>query len=365
MRESMEESKREMDLYLAGSRGRQMGRGMEEDEDDEEDDARSVATMVDSDETEARVRERRREDWDPERPRTPEPTMNGNGDDEHDSPREEPKENAELVSRIQTLSSEIVDAVQVSRTLQTQHGEAMSAVRLLTERVGMLENGMASRVAEAEHRWEVWRAKFEDGWKKERESWEAERERLRGVVREWEEASRRAHEEEEERELNERLSEDEFVDEEEEEVDEVPEDAEEGEILTLANGWKDSVRPRKPRRRRPSHKATLAIRALKSAAGGFGEAGGSSTPKAEDDVPRLGLRSTKRFEHTERELARSGSASTFKGGKEESSESGKESGDTLKESLDDSEPGGKVGRAGGRKKTTPVLQVSLPAGKPC
>lgn len=362
MRDSMEESKREMDLYFAGPRGRRMTRGMDDDYDDDDDDARSIATMMDNDESEARMRDRRRGDRERERPRAPEPTMNGNGDDTQDFPREGIKENAELVTRIQTLSSEIAEAVRLSRSLQSQHGEAMSAVKVLTERVGELENGMGSRVAEAEQRWELWRGKFEEGWKKERETWEAERERLRGVVREWEEASRRAHEEEEERELNERLSEDDFIDEEEEEEEvEGGEEAEEGEMLTLANGWKEDVRPRKPRRRRPSHKASLAIRALKSAAGRMEEESGSVTPTAEDEVPRLRLRARKGFEEKERGLARSGSASTFKGGKEESSESGKESGDTLKDSLDEGENAdatGKGGRVGRKSRDGTVIQAS-------
>ena len=362
MRESVEESKREMDLYLTGTRGRQMGRGMLDDDDDDDDDARSVSTLMDSDEGEARVRDRRRGDIQRERPRTPEPIMNGNGDDAHDSPGESRRENEELVSGIQTLSNEITEAVQLSRTLQSQHEEAMSAVKLLTERVGELENGITSRVTEAEQRWELWRAKFEEGWKKERESWDAERERLRGVVREWEEASRRAHEEEEERELNERLSGDDSVDEEDEGADGFPEDAEEGEILALGNGWKGDVRPRKPRRRRPSSKAILAVRAFKSAAGGMGEETGLTTPTAGHEIPRLGLHARKRFEKSERELERSGSASTFKGGKEESSESGKESLDTLEEALDvegDGTRPGKGGRTGRKTKLNTVLQVGF------
>ena len=358
IRASMQESKREMELFFAGSRGRQLGRGTESDDlEDDEDDARSVLTVTESDGDEARVRERRLGERERHRPRTPEPIMNGSSHPAHNSSEDYAKANEELVARIQTLSSEITDAVQLSRTLQSQHGEAMATVKILVERVGVLENGVASRVAETEQRWEVWRSKFEEGWKKERESWEVERERLRGVVREWEEASRRAHEEEEERELNERLSEDGFVNDAEEEIDQGGEEGEESEQLDVVDGWKEDLQVRKVRRRRPSHKATLAIRALKSAAGdGIGDDGINGAAIAEDGVPRLRIR------RKGSELARSGSSKTFRGEKEDSSESGKESADTLKESPELEDNGslnGKGGRQVRRKKETTMMQVSL------
>ena len=360
MREQMEETKHEMDLFLAGNRGRQFGRIVDDD-----DDSRSVVTLMDNEDAEERMRDRRRserENGSRERPRTPEPTMNG--DDEHvDVSRSENAvvaQNAQLAERIESLTGEIAEAVQLSQNLQSQHSEAMTAVRLLTERVGVLENGMMSRVAETEQRWEVWRGKFEEGWRKERETWEIERERLRGVVREWEEASRRAHEEDEERELNERLSEDDFIDEEHEEEDEATDDAEEREMMTLNSGWKEGevleVRPRKPRRRRPSHKTALAVRALKAV---VMDSTGATTPKADSQVldgspsppdrPRVPNRRLGKGK-----LVRRGSASTFKGEKD-SSESGKESGDTLKDSIDAVGPV-KLGRR--KKQSRAVLQVS-------
>ncbi|WVQ98264.1 hypothetical protein IAU59_005387 [Kwoniella sp. CBS 9459] len=420
MREQMEESKREMELLLAGHRGRQLGRRVLDDDDDDDDDARSVMTLMDSDDAEQRVRERRkaereggderRSNRQPDRPRTPEPTsLNGDPEsDEEDSSSatsqgesqqphingtaatsssrvsEIEQQNAELVSRIQTLSAEIAEAVSLSKTLQTQHFEAMSAVKILTEKVGTLEDGIAGKIAEemnkAEQKWDSWRVKFEEGWKKERESWDAERERLRGVVREWEEASRRAHEEEEDRELNESLSEDEQEDD-DEEVDE--EEEERGErsagVLSL-DGWEEgaessgrvSISPsRKPRRRRPSQKAVLAVKALQSLAvddsENAGNGVGSSSPKGTsptspsggDSLPSLagpgsasgttgaGSRGTKLRSRSKRPLglskrrdditSRSGSSRTIQADdlkdkdKENSSESGRESVSTLKE----------------------------------
>jgi len=274
VKEQMEETKREMDLLLASTRGRQ--RRVWDDDDD--DDARSVATVM------------------PE---------------EDDGP-DLAAQNAALTARVESMSAEIAEVIQLSKSLQAQHGEAMSAVQALTDRIGALETGFTSRVAEevgkTDQKWENWKTKFEETHRKDRESWEAERERLRGVVREWEEASRRAHEEEEERELNEEMS------------------GEEGEVSL---GWKDLddetptfTTSRKGRRRRPSHRAELAIDALKAVA----DATGSSTPKQtaqELDTGRNGPR-IRASKVRKVELPRTGSASTIRDEKD-SSDSGKSS----------------------------------------
>ena len=366
MREQMEASQREMDLFMSGARNRQLsGAVADEDEDEDEDDSRSTTTLMDNDDAEERVRLRRKADAQATfndggypRPGTPEPGANGDRESTNattDVTESDPvhTQNAELVARIQTMSTEIAEATQLSRDLQTQHGEAMNAVRTLTQKVGDLEEGIALRVAEevnkAEKRWESWRIKFEEGWKKERESWDAERERLRGVVREWEEASRRAHEEEEDRELNERLSEDDFMDEDEE----GEEDEESSEMVAIGSGWKAdgvldvssslpvcSPSRSKTRRRRPSHRTALAVRALKAVA----DDTGSATPKADlqglEDSPSqgsgrlpprdIGVKVGRRG-YDGVNARRSGCARNVKTEKE-SSESGKDSGDTLKES---------------------------------
>lgn len=123
-------------------------------------------------------------------------------------------QNTELSLRLDALSSELERALELSRSLQSQHAEATSTVKALEERVQSLEKDMARRVTEAseagkaaEDKWEAWKSRFEQDWRKEKEGWDLERERLRGVVREWEEASRRAQEEEEERRMNGRMNE--------------------------------------------------------------------------------------------------------------------------------------------------------------
>lgn len=137
-------------------------------------------------------------------------------------------QNTALSLRLDALSSELEQALELSRSLQSQHAEATSTVKVLEERVQSLEKDMARRVTEvstagkaAEDKWEAWKNRFEEGWRKEKEGWELERERLRGVVREWEEASRRAQEEEEERLMNSRMGgEDTIVDSDEGDSDE-------------------------------------------------------------------------------------------------------------------------------------------------
>lgn len=300
VKEQMEETKREMDLLLANTRGRQRRVWNDDDEPDDDDDTKSIATVMPDDDDE-------------ERP--PTNGVNGNGTDLV-------AQNAELVAKVESMSAEIADVIQLTKSLQTQHGEALSAVQALTERLGALETGFTSRVAEevskTEQKWESWKTMFEDTHRKDRETWEAERERLRGVVREWEEASRRAHEEEEERELNEELS------------------GEEEEVADIDSSWKNLdedtptfAQTRKGRRRRPSHRASLAIDALKAVADGQGSSTPTQLLRDSDDAARHGLRA-RALKSRKGNLPRTGSASTIRDDKE-SSDSGKESGGTLRD----------------------------------
>lgn len=436
MREQMEGSQREMKMLLSSKRGRQMfGRGQLNGDDDydddqnaasDDDDTRSVVTLMDNEDAQERVRTRRRSEKETRAKsseRSASPSGSTNGDRSHHDKEvngDVVKENAELVAKIEIMSNEIAEVVQLSKNLQTQHGEAMNAVKVLTQRVTELEGGIADRISaevhKVENKWELWKTKCEDGWRRDRESWDVERERLRGVVREWEEASRRAYEEEEDRELNERLSsEDDYEDDDDdEEEDEVEGEEDEGEGHDrgskavksgegMLNGeWATVLDPNNPispmglktgspsgslrksastkRGRRPSYRTLLAIRGIQAVADP--EASGNSTPKAEtqaimseDAVPdaspkgiasrlkskelsKSGKARRRNRENTiygskdGREIKRNGSQETFKQEKD-SSESGKESGDTLKESD-------KIATASGRKmKKLPEQQQGL------
>lgn len=319
VRQHMEENKREMELLLAAPHPTQLGRNFSAQYDDDDDDARSVATVMPDDEvherkTAASTKEKEEQQV----------TVNGTSS---------VGSSDELSARIQTLTTEMSEAVQLSKTLQTQHGEAMAAVKLLTERVGNLETDIADRVSsavvKAEERWEAWRNQIEERWKKERDGWEAERERLRGVVREWEEASRRAVEEDEEREMNEQLSsEDDLGDEEE---DEGGQDVESTELLVNHSGWPaekpaldlEEIVQRPKRRRRPSAKTHIAMRSLRSVAEG------SSTPTLVSPVGKIKSRELSR-DALSRVKGRTRRPGGLNDKKSESSESGRESADTLR-----------------------------------
>ncbi|ORY52707.1 hypothetical protein BCR35DRAFT_18771 [Leucosporidium creatinivorum] len=108
------------------------------------------------------------------------------------------EQNAKLSARLETLSAELDEATKLGQSLRSQHAEASSTIRALEERVLGLEKAVEGRVKEVEGKvlkecegkWEGWREKFEEGWRRERAGWEEEREKLMAVVREWEERRR-------------------------------------------------------------------------------------------------------------------------------------------------------------------------------
>ncbi|TXT16079.1 hypothetical protein VHUM_00582 [Vanrija humicola] len=340
IRQQMEASKLEVEALLASATRHNSLSRRNDDYDDDDDDARSVATVVPDDD----------EHLDGDK------GSNGTKATRKTAATttSEPSASSdELAARIQALTSDMAEAVQLSRSLHVQHTEAMAAVKHLTDRVGDLENGIADRVAaavvQAEGRWEAWRSKFEERWNKERDGWEAERERLRGIVRDWEEASRRAVEEDEDREMNQHLSEDELDDEgEEEEIGQ--DDIEASELLAIHNRWPNgrtiesgeqvldigetapSRSPGKPRRRRPSTKTSLAVRGLRSVA----SVAGASTPKAPEidsppsDAPRPRQLRGGALSRVKKLSGRDKFRSASLGVDKESSESGRESADTLR-----------------------------------
>lgn len=232
-------------------------------------------------------------------------------------------QNTELALRLDALSSELEHALELSRSLQSQHAEATSTVKVLEERVQSLEKDMARRVTEAseagkaaEDKWEAWKSRFEQDWRKEKEGWDLERERLRGVVREWEEASRRAQEEEEERRMNGRMSEEGDSDEGDSD-DQVLDRSRGGKRAAGSRSWPDTSgtdsgavdsdddadAPRSPSRksshsaspstsasrrsrRESSSRLDPAIRALRATAGGVPEQQRKSS--RDDRTPRTG-----------------------------------------------------------------------------
>lgn len=113
------------------------------------------------------------------------------------------EQNARLSTRLEKLSSELDEAIKLGQSLRTQHAEASETIRTLESRISGLEKAVEVNVAEAEGRirvesearWAGWRETFEASAKKDRLDWEAEREKLMEVVREWD-ASRNSSENE-------------------------------------------------------------------------------------------------------------------------------------------------------------------------
>lgn len=326
VREQMEESRREMEGILLRSESLAPHNAANGGEDDDDDDARSVVTVVPGGESEKR---------------SPDDTSEASSDAQKDTEGLDKVTKLELSNRIQTLESEMAESVQLSKTLQNQHSEALTTVRDLTDRLDKLESGIAERVTtaveQAEARWEAWRSKFEERWKQERAAWETERDRLRGIVREWEEASRRAAEEEEERVMNEQLSDDDLADEEDPAEDEV--DA--AELATMEDPWAGDglLSPNKSldgsarsasksRRRRLSTKTALAVRGLRSVA----NATGTSTPRGNKPADGAITEESSKaaLDRLKRPSSKEKLARTTVYNEKESSESGRESADTLR-----------------------------------
>ena len=91
-------------------------------------------------------------------------------------------QNAALTARLEELSSQLEQALELSRNLQTQHTQVTDTVKQLEARVQTLEQERATA------RWAEWKAEMEEGWRKERESWASEREELHKLVKAWDEA---------------------------------------------------------------------------------------------------------------------------------------------------------------------------------
>ena len=115
-------------------------------------------------------------------------------------------QNVLLSTRLETLTSQLDTALDLSRKLQSQAEAAQSNIERLQAKVESLEAfvektrtqqqqqlGESNGVDEVQDRpsvstevWDAWRGGMEGEWRVEREEWETERRRLKDAVREWE-----------------------------------------------------------------------------------------------------------------------------------------------------------------------------------
>jgi hypothetical protein len=200
LRERMEETER--DLERLGKGGSAQGRGgrespvaallEREEEEEDDDDAASVASMDTVMDNNVVGRKGRARSASMREMDKAEEEERRTADLERE--RHLVEQNQRLAERLEALSVELDEATKLGQTLKAQHADAATTIKTLEACVVGLEKAVEGRVKEVEgrvsaeaERWMGWRVEFEMGWKKERESWEVEREKLMRVVRDWEE----------------------------------------------------------------------------------------------------------------------------------------------------------------------------------
>jgi len=176
----------------------------QQEEDDDDEDTRSIAsidTIVDS---QTSPRKKKQINGDVSLPldsdaTTSEPSASAPPTVSSDELARErlvlQEQNAALTARLDALSAELDEAIQLGRSLQTQHSEAFSTIKVLEEKIASLETAVEEKVEQAqgkvmrecEERWKGWKEVFEEGWRREKEGWREEREKLWQVVKDWEE----------------------------------------------------------------------------------------------------------------------------------------------------------------------------------
>ncbi|KAI0266572.1 hypothetical protein BC834DRAFT_969573 [Gloeopeniophorella convolvens] len=228
LRDSMEEEKRELEQIRYGRRIPLPHRGHPDDDDgdlpSDDDDSRSIATVtthelerVDEENEEQLAveeeEERRQRRDELTRPRTPEPTGLGMYDEDDKaqgrsrSPSPPPADSQpapsaseDVNSRLDTLSSQLESALELSRSLQAQHAAAQNTISLLEAKVNSLESLVQTSQAQAQsHAAEAtqerasltalvteWKKGVEGQWGGVQEEWAQERARLARARDEWE-----------------------------------------------------------------------------------------------------------------------------------------------------------------------------------
>jgi len=260
-----------------------------DEEGDDDDDARSIAsvdTVVEAPSSPSKNKKRQvngtspldseETTSEPTSIASPAPPSTSQSADSDELARERlvlQEQNAALTARLDALSAELDEAIQLGRSLQTQHSETLSTIKLLEEKIASLETAVDERVEEAqgkvmrecEERWKGWKEVFEEGWRREKEGWREEREKLWEVVKDWEEKKKRESEAE--------------ADAGEVESDGSEEDDEaEGESSTAAQSTSSTARSPSPKKRSTRRrKRTTIVPTTSASIGGSSSSSSSST----------------------------------------------------------------------------------------
>lgn len=201
-----EENERELEReHERNGRESPVARMLEREEQEEEDDedARSIASIDTIVDEQTSATKKKQTNGDVASPlesdeTTSEPTSAPSTVSSDELARERlvlQEQNAALTARLDALSAELDEAIQLGRSLQTQHSEAFSTIKVLEEKIASLETAVEEKVElaqgkvmrECEERWKGWKEVFEEGWRREKEGWREEREKLWQVVKDWEE----------------------------------------------------------------------------------------------------------------------------------------------------------------------------------
>jgi hypothetical protein len=218
IKEFMEERKRE-------AQAREQRHSEELSSDD--DDVRSVGTVVphelervdeEDEEAAAEHEDRRRSSREVGRPRTPEPSLAEFDDDDHHRPKPRSHIPEDIIHRLDTLSTQLESALELSRSLQAQQATAQNTIQLLELKVTELQQLVQTTQVKVDDQHEAhqaaikeaiesvrvpdqerekeretltemineWKKGVEGKWTSVQEEWSAEKDRLRRARDEWE-----------------------------------------------------------------------------------------------------------------------------------------------------------------------------------
>ena len=186
IKEFMEERKRE-------AQAREQHHNEEFSTDD--DDARSVATIVphelervdEDDEAVAEHEDRRRSSREVGRPRTPEPSL-AEFEDDHQRAKQRSHVPEDIIHRLETLSSQLESALELSRSLQAQQVTAQNTIQLLELKVTELQQLVQATQTKVNDQHEAQQAAIKEAIESVRipeEERENERESLTEMINEW------------------------------------------------------------------------------------------------------------------------------------------------------------------------------------
>ena len=163
----------------------------------DDDDARSVVTVVphelervdeEDEEAAAEHEDRRRSSREVGRPRTPEPSLAVFDDDEHRRSKSTSHIPEDIIHRLETLSSQLESALELSRSLQVQQVSAQNTIQLLENKVTELQQLVQATQTKVDDQHEAHQAAIKEAMESVRvpeEEREKERESLTEMINEW------------------------------------------------------------------------------------------------------------------------------------------------------------------------------------